>query len=134
CILGENLWRRPILPGTTDVDQLEKIWQLCGTPNQHTWSNHDQLPGCEGVKRFNQYPRWVKQVSEMIGVETCDLLDKLLVCNPRDCLTASQALDHDYFWTDPLPADPKTLPSYEVSHEFDKRGHRNQAPVGPPIP
>ncbi|OCH84236.1 Pkinase-domain-containing protein [Obba rivulosa] len=134
CVLGEMFWRRPILPGTTDVDQLEKIWQLCGTPNQHTWPNHDQLPGCEGVKRFNQYPRRVKQVYEMIGVETCDLLDKLLVCNPRDRLTASQALDHDYFWTDPLPADPKTLPSYEASHEFDKRGRRNQAPAGPPIP
>jgi len=134
CVLGEMFWRRPILPGTTDVDQLEKIWQLCGTPNQHTWPNHDQLPGCEGVKRFNQYPRRVKQVYEMIGAETCDLLDKLLTCNPRDRITASQALDHDYFWTDPLPADPKTLPSYEASHEFDKRGRRNQAPVGPPMP
>jgi serine/threonine protein kinase len=35
-------------------------------------------------------------------------MDKLLVCNPRQRITASQALDHDYFWTDPLPADPKT--------------------------
>lgn len=43
-----------------------------------------------------------------IGAETCDLLDKLLVCNPRERMSASQALDHDYFWTDPLPADPKT--------------------------
>ena len=43
-----------------------------------------------------------------IDPETCDLLDKLLTCNPRDRITASHALDHDYFWTDPLPADPKT--------------------------
>lgn len=47
-------------------------------------------------------------LSRRIGAETCDLLDKLLTCNPRERLTASQALDHDYFWTDPLPADPKT--------------------------
>lgn len=111
-----------------------------------------------------------------IGAETCDLLDKLLTCNPRERLTASQALDHDYFWTDPLPADPKTcatllfahrshcyaaahsslsgpslrlrtwlnalaalsqfsacsLPTYEASHEFDKRGRRHQ-PAGPPV-
>jgi serine/threonine-protein kinase BUR1 len=60
--------RRPILPGTSDLDQLEKIWQLCGSPNQHNWPNHDQLPGCEGVIRFNSthsrrvkaaYERWV---------------------------------------------------------------------------
>lgn len=43
-----------------------------------------------------------------LGFETVDLMDKLLVCNPRQRITASQALDHDYFWTDPLPADPKT--------------------------
>ena len=43
-----------------------------------------------------------------VGLETCDLLDKLLTCNPRERITAVQALDHDYFWTDPLPADPKT--------------------------
>lgn len=43
-----------------------------------------------------------------IGPETVDLLDKLLVCNPRQRLSAVQALDHDYFWTDPLPADPKS--------------------------
>ncbi|KAG1741503.1 kinase-like domain-containing protein [Suillus paluster] len=131
CVLGEMFMRRPILPGSSDIDQLEKIWQLCGTPNQHTWPNYDALPGCEGVKRFNQtYSKKLRAAYESIGAETCDLLDKLLTCNPRDRITASQALDHDYFWTDPLPADPKTLPSYEASHEFDKRGRRNQPPPG----
>lgn len=166
-------WRRPILPGTSDLDQLDKIWQLCGTPNQISWPNFDTLPGCEGVKRFTMYPRRLKQTYETsvfhfvlqstydydaylrsrIGPETCDLLDKLLTCNPRERITAAQALDHDYFWTDPLPADPKrwvsfessfmtsfliqlssaSLPSYEASHEFDKRGRRNQAALGPPL-
>ncbi|CAG8444370.1 3755_t:CDS:2 [Diversispora eburnea] len=36
-----------------------------------------------------------------------DLLDKLLVCNPQNRATAFAALDHDYFFTEPLPADPK---------------------------
>ncbi|KAF8434800.1 kinase-like domain-containing protein [Boletus edulis BED1] len=133
CVLGEMFMRRPILPGTSDIDQLEKIWQLCGTPNQHTWPNFDALPGCEGVKRFQNYPKKLRSmfVSICIVPETCDLLDKLLMCNPRDRITATQALDHDYFWTDPLPADPKTLPVYESSHEFDKRGRRNNIPPPP---
>lgn len=79
------------------------------------------------------YPRRVKQTYDVIGPDTCDLLDKLLTCNPRERLTAAQALDHEYFWTDPLPADPSKLPTYEASHEFDKRGRRNQAPIGPPM-
>ncbi|KAG6899860.1 hypothetical protein C0993_006204 [Termitomyces sp. T159_Od127] len=128
CVLGEMFNRRPILPGNSDLDQLEKIWQLCGTPNQHTWPNFDALPGCDGVKRFQTHSRRVKQTWESVGSETCDLLDKLLTCNPRERITAAEALDHDYFWTDPLPADPKTLPTYEASHEFDKRGQRQQPP------
>lgn len=131
CVLGEMFCRKPILPGSSDLDQLDKIWQLCGTPTQLSWPGHDDLPGCEGVKRFNMYPRRVKTMFESIGPETVDLLDKLLTCNPRERITAAQALDHDYFWTDPLPADPKTLPAYEASHEFDKRGRR-QPLVGPP--
>lgn len=73
CVLGEMFWRRPILPGTSDLDQLEKIWQLCGTPNQHTWPNFDALPGCEGIKRFNNtYSRKVKQTYErFVGLLQC---------------------------------------------------------------
>ena len=166
--------RRPILPGTSDLDQLEKIWHLCGTPNQHTWPHYDALPGCEGVIRWttthsrriiHSYERFVSYLFCSIllsfimslfsvGPETSDLLDKLLILNPKERITASQALEHDYFWTDPMPADPKSLvfplcnydstymvllihslPSYEASHEFDKRGHRNYhapLPAGPP--
>ncbi|KAI0698061.1 kinase-like domain-containing protein [Cerioporus squamosus] len=133
CVLGEMFFRKPILPGASDLDQLDKIWQLCGTPTSEEWPEYDLLPGCEGVKSFGMHPRRLRKTYESIGQETVDLLDKLMVCNPRQRLTAAQALDHDYFWTDPLPADPKSLPSYEASHEFDKRGRRHQAPAGAPI-
>ncbi|KAH9941132.1 Pkinase-domain-containing protein [Epithele typhae] len=128
CVLGEMFFRKPILPGSSDLDQLDKIWRLCGTPTAQSWPDYPTLPGCEGVKDFNMTPRRLRQTYESIGPETVDLLDKLLVVNPKERLTASQALNHDYFWTDPLPADPKTLPHYEASHEFDKRGRRQLPP------
>ncbi|KAJ8457301.1 hypothetical protein ONZ45_g18364 [Pleurotus djamor] len=131
CVLGEMFVRKPILPGNSDMDQLEKIWMLCGTPNQHTWPNYDALPGCEGVKRFstNNSRRLRSHFELVVGsAETLDLLDQLLVCNPKERLTASQALDHRYFWSDPLPADPRSLPSYESSHEFDRRAHHRPPP------
>jgi serine/threonine-protein kinase BUR1 len=108
CVLGEMFSRKPILPGSSDLDQLEKIWFLCGSPNQHNWPYFDQLPGCEGVIRFNNQPRRLKTTYESVGPETVDLLDQLLRINPKERLTAAAALEHEYFWTDPLPADPKT--------------------------
>ncbi|KAJ7598676.1 Pkinase-domain-containing protein [Mycena floridula] len=144
CVFGEMFFRRPILPGNSDIDQLDKIWSLCGSPNQHTWPHFDMLPGCEGIKRVSStHSKRIKQTFESIGLEAVDLLERLLTCNPRTRITATQALEHDYFWTDPLPADPKTLPSYEASHEYDKRSqrmhqhehrqhHRQQPPKGPP--
>ena len=42
------------------------------------------------------------------GLDTVDLLDKLLILDPSRRITAAAALDHDWFWSDPMPADPKT--------------------------
>jgi serine/threonine-protein kinase BUR1 len=61
-VFGEMFTRKPILPGTSDIDQLDKIWQLCGSPNQHNWPNYDELPGCEGQKKWPTYPRKVKKI------------------------------------------------------------------------
>lgn len=66
CVLGEMFSRKPILPGTSDLDQLEKIFNLCGSPNQHNWPNYDELPGCEGVKRFQNTSRRVKAAYESL--------------------------------------------------------------------
>ncbi|KAF8324402.1 hypothetical protein F5887DRAFT_286337 [Amanita rubescens] len=138
-VLGVSLARCSLGGLLFLVHQTWISWRKFGSSVERQTNIHGQISmrcqGCEGVKRFSTYLRRIKQAYESVGPETCDLLDKLLTCNPRERITAAQALDHEYFWTDPLPADPKTLPSYEASHEFDKRGHRSQhPPPGPPIP
>lgn len=37
CILAELLLRKPLLPGETDLDQLSKIFQVMGTPDDQNW-------------------------------------------------------------------------------------------------
>uniref|UniRef100_A0A452Z0S0 Uncharacterized protein n=1 Tax=Aegilops tauschii subsp. strangulata TaxID=200361 RepID=A0A452Z0S0_AEGTS len=41
-------------------------------------------------------------------------------------ISANEALDSEYFWTDPLPCDPKSLPKYEASHEYQTKKRRQQ--------
>lgn len=37
--------------------------------------------------------------------QALDLLDKLLTLDPSKRIDSSSALDHDFFWTDPMPGD-----------------------------
>ena len=48
--MGEMWTRRPILCGSSDADQLEKIWELCGTPDEEVWPGWRELPGMDGSK------------------------------------------------------------------------------------
>ena len=65
CVLGEMFMRRPILPGSSDLDQLDRIWAICGSPNQQNWPDYDKLPGCEGQIRFRSQERRVKDVYDV---------------------------------------------------------------------
>ena len=40
----ELLLRRPWFPGTTDLDQLGKVFQAMGTPSEEAWPGVTQLP------------------------------------------------------------------------------------------
>ncbi|KAI9202519.1 kinase-like domain-containing protein [Polychytrium aggregatum] len=97
CVIGEIFKRRPILTGTSDIDQLEKIFELCGTPNKHNWPSVDQLTDW-GKIQFKVYQRNVLRRFEQYDRLAIDLMDKLLALEPATRLTAGEALKHDYFY------------------------------------
>ncbi|KAG9302799.1 hypothetical protein G9A89_009576 [Geosiphon pyriformis] len=127
CVFAEMLKGKPILPGRSDFDQLEIIFQLCGSPTEESWPNWKELPLSKDVKAPGNYQRVVRSEYDSYGTKAAKLLDQLLVLNPSNRLTAFSALDDDYFWTDPLPSDPKDLPAYEDSHEYDLRKYKKIA-------
>ncbi|KZT50148.1 hypothetical protein CALCODRAFT_488922 [Calocera cornea HHB12733] len=93
---------------------------LCSTPTEENMSGRGALPGCEGVKHFGRARSGGSNMSLSSMEDTVDRLDKVLLLDPHRRITAAQAIDHEWFRTDPLPADPKTLSPYESSHEYDK--------------
>jgi len=105
CIMAEMWTRSPIMQGNTEQHQLTLIAQLCGAISAEVW------PGVESLNLFKdmEIPRGVKRrVKERLkpyvkDAFACDLIDKLLSLDPTKRLDADNALNHDFFWTDPMP-------------------------------
>ena len=44
CIMAELLLGFPAFQAKNEVDQLESIWSVCGTPTEDNWPDHKKLP------------------------------------------------------------------------------------------
>ncbi|KAI8880977.1 protein serine/threonine kinase, partial [Backusella circina FSU 941] len=69
CIFAEMASGRPLFPGSSITDQLQRIFKVLGTPTEEIWPKVSQLPE---YKRLLEYP-------------------------PEKRITASDALQHPYF-------------------------------------
>lgn len=109
CIFAELMTCSPFFEGQSDIDQLSRIFGLCGTPSESSWPGLSQLPDY-GKIIFDDMPRKpLESVIPHASPSAISLLDRLLVVCPRDRLTALQALNDPYFTIEPLPAPLSSL-------------------------
>ncbi|KAH0538235.1 hypothetical protein FGG08_005154 [Glutinoglossum americanum] len=134
CVFGEMFVGRPILAGKSDVNQLQMIFELVGTPTEETMPGWSVLPGCEGVKTFKAQPGNLAQKFRAQGSLAISLLSDLMKLDWRKRVNAIDALRHPYFVNEPKPAQPGDLPRFEDSHELDRRKFRGQKAALPPAP
>ncbi|CAN8269670.1 unnamed protein product [Cochlearia groenlandica] len=123
CILAELLAGRPIMPGRNEIEQLHRIYKLCGSPSEEYWRKI-RLPSTHKHvyhKPLPQYKRKVREVFKAFSPEALSLLDTLLSLDPSQRQTATQALRSDFFMTEPLPCEPSDLPKYPPSKEIDAK-------------
>ncbi|RDL35103.1 uncharacterized protein BP5553_07034 [Venustampulla echinocandica] len=133
CVFGEMLIGRPILAGDSDPNQLKIIFELVGTPTEETMPGWRSLPGAEGMN-FPPRPSSLWQRFREYGSGAISLLGELLKLDWRKRVNAIDALEHPYFKTPPLPAIAGDLPTFEDSHELDRRKFRSQKAAPPPAP
>ncbi|KAL2642367.1 hypothetical protein R1flu_009954 [Riccia fluitans] len=97
CVFFEIISLFPLFPGNNELDQIQKIHKILGTPPA-------QL--LEKMKRRSQHAEFKFPQQDGTGIArliphaspACvELLNKLLAYNPDDRLSARQALRHIYF-------------------------------------
>ncbi|KAK6937991.1 Protein kinase domain [Dillenia turbinata] len=124
CILAELFAGKPIMPGRTEVEQMHKIFKLCGSPSEDYWKRW-KLPHATSFKPQHPYKRRVAETFKDFPSSALALIDALLSLEPEARGSAAAALQSEFFTTNPLPCDPSTLPKYPPSKEFDAK-HRDE--------
>ncbi|KAJ5953417.1 Serine/threonine-protein kinase bur1 [Penicillium verhagenii] len=134
CVFGEMFKGKPILSGSSDLNQAQLIFNLVGTPNDENMPGWSSLPGCEGVKNFGFKRGNLADVFKDQNPAAVSLLTELLKLDWRKRVNAIDALKHPYFTTPPLPARPGEIPHFQDSHELDRKKFRGQRAPVPPAP
>ncbi|WOL16966.1 hypothetical protein Cni_G25754 [Canna indica] len=124
CVFAEMFVGKPILQGRTEVEQLHKIFRLCGSPPDDYWNN-SKLPRSTIFRPHLPYPSSLQETFRYLPESVIALLETLLSIEPLKRGTASSALSSEYFRTKPYACEPSSLPKYLPTKEIDTKS-RNE--------
>jgi len=107
CIFAELLLRAPLFPGSSDIDQLSRIFTALGTPDAESWPGVTSLPDYVPFQPVPGTP--LASIFTAATPDAHELLSQLLTYSPTSRATAEQALASRYFKERPAPAIGRDL-------------------------
>ncbi|XP_078001897.1 cyclin-dependent kinase 11B isoform X7 [Phascolarctos cinereus] len=133
CIFGELLTQKPLFPGKSEIDQINKVFKDLGTPSEKIWPGYNDLPAVKKMT-FTEYPynNLRKRFGALLSDQGFDLMNKFLTYYPGRRINAEDGLKHEYFRETPLPIEPSMFPTWPAKSEQQrvKRGTSPRPPEG----
>jgi serine/threonine protein kinase len=96
CIAGELLGHKPLLPGRSEANQLELMFDLLGSPSDAIWPGCSLLPNAAALRAPHQPYNNLSQRFPQLARAGLDLLDELLAYDPDKRPKARRVVMHDY--------------------------------------
>eukprot|EP00731_Ephydatia_muelleri_P023987 Em0016g258a len=131
CIMAEMWTRRPVMQGESEQKQLSLISQLCGSITPEVWPGVDKLELFSKMELPKDQNRKIKERLRhyVKDAHALDLIDKLLILDPKKRFDSDSALNHDFFWVDPMPGDLSTTMSALKNSMFVMHSNRPRPPA-----
>ncbi|XAO22536.1 hypothetical protein I312_101308 [Cryptococcus bacillisporus CA1280] len=132
CIFAELMQGEPLFPGRGEIDQINRIFQLLGRPNDESWPGYSSLPLVQKINPIGPMFSTLRQKFKHLTYEGHNLLSSLLCYDPERRITAEEALKHPYFSEHPLPKHPDLFSSFP-SQAAGERKHKSLVSPSAPV-
>ena len=99
CIFAEMVNGRPLITGTSEGDQLDRIFRKFGTPTEAEYPGMVDLPEYPSSGSLPQYPKpdTIGSILPTLDAVGVDLFAKMVQFDPQKRITAQDALGHPFF-------------------------------------
>ena len=130
CVFVEMFTKKAVFPGEGgEVSQLEKVYNVMGTPTRAEWPGIVEMPWFELIQPTERKKRTFEILfRDVFTPAALDMVKAMFRFDPAKRPTAEEVLDHPYF----VSEEPKALQAVELEkvegdwHEFESKAHRRE--------
>lgn len=97
CVFFEIVALQPLFPGNNELDQINRIHKIIGTPSKSVMDKIRKVGAHIKVDFPKQEGTGIRKLLPGVSEEGIDLIERLLAYDPDERLTAREALRHPFF-------------------------------------